>query len=84
MSLVKSIKTAENPLHIQKIAPTEKSDLFIQYLPKPTWFIQKFRLIFDQHRQLTRGVIFLAVLNKTNSKSICGCIYVELKPQHFY
>lgn len=68
---------------IQLISDDESAQGFYLYLDRPVWFINHFQSIFDDHRALTKGVLFLyrADNNQKNHK-VQGCIYVELTPKH--
>jgi hypothetical protein len=58
----------------------ETAQGFYLYLDRPTWFINHFQSIFDDHRALTGGVIFL--YRSFEDNNVQGCIYVELAPKH--
>ncbi len=65
---------------IQLISADETAQDFYLYLDRPTWFINHFQSIFNDHRTLTAGVIFL--YRSTEENKVQGCIYVELTPKH--
>lgn len=68
---------------IQLISANETAQGFYLYLDRPTWFINRFQSIFDDHRSLTDGVIFLYRSDTEKEfQQVQGCIYVELTPKH--